>query len=125
APRSTRNPPPARMIQPSGGQKSSFFAMNRRNRRGNSGMPSGHGSKFDQWFAASTQPPSGMFSRPLQRRRNTIRNTGQLTTPMRRYSTLGLGGRGIAAEDTCAGKRNGGESGRYAVPSHATSRHRR
>ena len=68
-PRSTRKPPPARTIQPSGGQKSSFFAMKRRNRRGKSGTPSGHGSKFDQWFAASTHPPSGTFSRPVQRRR--------------------------------------------------------
>ena len=33
-PRSTEKPPPARMIQPSGGQKSSFLAMKRRNRRG-------------------------------------------------------------------------------------------
>ena len=50
-------PPPAVTIAPSGNQKSSDFAMKRRKRRGKSGIPSGHGSKFDQWFAASTSPP--------------------------------------------------------------------
>ena len=50
--------------------------MKRRKRRGKSGTPSGHGSKFDQWFAARTQPPSGTFSRPVERRRKTTFSDG-------------------------------------------------
>ena len=68
---------PRSTIQPSGGQKSSFFAMKRRKRRGNSGIPSGHGSKFDQWFAASTQPPvRDVLAARRQRRRYTVRQHG-------------------------------------------------
>src|SRR6186997_1611896 len=77
-PRSTRNPPPARTIHPSGGQKSSFLAMKRRKRCGNSGIPRGHGSKFDQWFAAMTQPPSGTCSRPVARSRKATFSTGHI-----------------------------------------------
>ena len=43
-----RKAPPAVTTFPSGNQKSSDFAMKRRNRRGKSGIPSGHGSKFDE-----------------------------------------------------------------------------
>ena len=68
-------------IHPSGNQKSSDFAMKRRNRRGKSGIPSGHGSKFDQWFAARTKPPSfGRFSSPDARSRNSPRTTGHVST---------------------------------------------
>ena len=71
---------PAVTIAPSGNQKSSDFAMKRRKRRGKSGIPSGHGSKFDQWFAASTSPPSrGTFSTPVARSRKTPLTSGQLT----------------------------------------------
>ena len=56
SPRLTSNAPPARMIGPSGNQKSSAFAMKRKKRLGKNGIASGHGSKFDQWFAASTKP---------------------------------------------------------------------
>ena len=60
--------------------KSSDFAMKRRKRRGKSGIPSGHGSKFDRWFAASTKPPvRGTFSVPLTRSLNTVLRTGQLS----------------------------------------------
>ncbi len=56
SPRRTRNPPPAVTITPRGNQKSSDFAMKRKNLLGKKGIASGHGSKFDQWFAASTKP---------------------------------------------------------------------
>ena len=63
----------------SGNQYSSDFAMKRSCRRGNSGSPSGHGSKFDVWFAASTKPPSrGRFSTPVARSRYSSL-TGWLT----------------------------------------------
>ena len=38
----------------SGNQNNSAFAMKRRKRRGKSGSPSGHGSRFDQWLAERT-----------------------------------------------------------------------
>jgi hypothetical protein len=69
------------MTAPRGNQKSSDFAMNRRKRCGKSAIPSGHGSKFDQWLAASTQPPSaGTFPTPVARCRKTVLSTGQLRT---------------------------------------------
>ena len=68
------------MIFPSGNQKSSDFAMKRRNRRGKSGIPRGHGSKFDEWFAASTQPalPRDVLG-ARSRCRKTVFSTGQLS----------------------------------------------
>ena len=42
------------MSGPSGNQKSSDLAMKRRNRRGQSGNPIAHGSRFEWWPAAST-----------------------------------------------------------------------
>ena len=74
--------------------------MKRRKRRGKSGTPSGQGSKFDQWFAASTKPPSGdvLASRPARWRKTTF-STGQLSTATRTYSQLGRGGRAIGAQD--------------------------
>jgi hypothetical protein len=70
------------MIALRGNQKSSDFAMKRRKRRGKSGTPSGQGSKFDQWFAARTNPPSrGRFPLPEARSRNTVLSTGQLSAP--------------------------------------------
>src|SRR5687768_11362950 len=79
------------MTQESGGQKSSDLAMKRRKRRGQSGMPSGHGSKFELWFAASTKPPSGRFSRPRSRSRKRTRRIGQLSAATTMYMGLGLG----------------------------------
>ena len=58
-PRRTLNAPHAESSQPSGGQKSSDFAMNLRKRRGQRLRASGHGSKFEAWPAAITKPPSG------------------------------------------------------------------
>ncbi len=73
------------MIGPSGNQNSSAFAMNRKKRRGKNGIASGHGSKFDQWFAARTKPPAlGTFSTPVARCRKTSLTTGQLSAPTRR-----------------------------------------
>ena len=81
SPRRTGNAPPDRAIQPSGNQKSSDFAMKRRKRRGKRGIPSGQGSKFDQWFAARTNPPSlGRFSTPDARSRKSALTKGQLST---------------------------------------------
>jgi hypothetical protein len=42
------------MNGPSGNQNSSDFAMKRRYLRGKSAIPSGQGSAFERWFAAST-----------------------------------------------------------------------
>ena len=85
SPRRTRKPPPAVMTRLSGNQNSSDFAMKRKKRRGKSGIASGQGSKFDQWFAASTNPPvAGRCSTPVARCRKTTLTTGQLTAPTRR-----------------------------------------
>ncbi len=54
-----------------GNQYSSDFAMKRRNVLGQSGIPSGHGSKLERWLHASTKPPSGRFSRPVASSRKT------------------------------------------------------
>ena len=63
--RRTGKPPPARTNGFMTGLKSSDLAMKRRFRRGKRGIPSGQGSKFELWFAASTQPPlAGTFSAP-------------------------------------------------------------
>ncbi len=73
------------MIQLSGNQKSSAFAMKRKKRRGKNGIASGHGSKFDQWFAASTSPPlTGTCSTPVALCRKTTLTNGQLTAPTTR-----------------------------------------
>jgi len=73
------------MIDPSGNQKSSAFAMKRKKRRGKKGIARGQGSKFDQWFAARTIPPvDGTLSVPVARCRNTTLTTGQLTAPTKR-----------------------------------------
>ena len=77
SPRRTGKAPQAAMNGPSGNQKSSDFAMKRRYRRGKSAMPSGQGSAFERWLAARTYPPAaGSRSRPCQRSRKTMRNTG-------------------------------------------------
>ncbi len=69
-PRRTGNAPAPFRMRVSGNQYSSDFAMNRRKRRGQSGSPSGHGSKLDMWLHARTKPPSeGTFSRPRARNR--------------------------------------------------------
>ena len=39
--------------------------MKRRQRCGQSGIPSGHGSKFDMWFAARTKPPCRQILEPV------------------------------------------------------------
>ncbi len=84
---------------------------------GRAGCPSGHGSKFDQWFAASTQPPSGTCSRPVQRSRKAKRNAGQLSNAMAWYSELGLGLRAMGAQDTSARRRSAAEAHGYPVTS--------
>jgi hypothetical protein len=59
--------------------------MKRRKRRGKSGSPSGHGSRFEMWLAARTNPPErGRFSSPPARSRNRIFISGQETTPIER-----------------------------------------
>src|SRR3954471_14551254 len=63
--------------------------MKRSQRRGSSGIPSGHGSKFDRWFAARTKPPSGSRSTPRASSRSTPRTTGDETVPMNRYTGEG------------------------------------
>src|SRR3954453_22823842 len=59
--------------------------MKRSQRRGNSGIASGHGSKFDRWFAARTKPPCGIRSRPRASSRNTPCTSGYETIAMNRY----------------------------------------
>ena len=108
SPRRTWKPPPASMTRLSGNQKSSDFAMKRKKRRGKKGSASGHGSKFDQWFAARTKPPTrGTFSTPLARCRKSDFRSGQLTTATRRYSQLGRGGfeHAAAVSRDCARRR--------------------
>ena len=68
SPRCTLNAPAPVMICPSGGQKSSDFAMKRRNRRGQRARPRANGSKFETCPAARTKPPSrGRCSCPTAR----------------------------------------------------------
>src|SRR5437764_6412586 len=59
--------------------------MKRSHRRGRSGIPSGHGSKFDSWFAARTKPPCGRRSSPRASSRNTPFTTGDDTVARNRY----------------------------------------
>src|SRR3954452_4168400 len=59
--------------------------MKRSQRRGNSGIASGHGSKFDRWFAARTKPPCGRRSRPRASSRKRPFTTGDDTFAMNRY----------------------------------------
>src|SRR6059058_697180 len=68
--------------------------MKRSHRRGRSGIPSGHGSKFDSWFAARTKPPCGRRSSPRASSRNRPFTTGDDTVARNRYIGEGRDGTG-------------------------------
>ena len=53
--------------------------MKRRQRCGKSGIPSGHGSKFEGWFAASTKPPSRQVLAPARSQPEQAVHNGQLS----------------------------------------------
>src|SRR5215217_654740 len=59
--------------------------MKRSQRCGSSGIPSGHGSKLERWFAARTKPPCGSRASPRASSRKTPFTTGYETIPMNRY----------------------------------------
>ena len=75
--------PPRAMNAPSGNQNSSDLPMKRRKRRGKSGSPSAHGSRFETCGSRRARPRrrGGTCSRPRERRRNRNRTIGQLRRP--------------------------------------------